>query len=342
MKTQILFALGMLCLISVCTAQNTFPTNGNVGIGLTNPTDKFQIEGNQFSIRNATTNNGIIFNVKAFANPAILPTNGIGTMDKSLLLAPYGGNVGIGLYNPTSKLDVFGNITSFNAAFGQTNSNTSKKNYANFSSNNHGTVLMSSNLFFSDNDDQQIANTHPSMAGASIVIPGNGQNHQGGILFYTNTPGSVTEGQAFTGSLSMVIKANGDVDIGTGMPREKFSVNGKIRTQEIKVEAMNWHDYVFENDYKIGTLEELESYLKANKHLPDMPSAKDIETNGLELGEVVKMQQKKIEELTLHLIEKDRQVHNDASLIKNQQMQIDELRKGYLGINQYLFKKDKK
>ncbi|MFC1226714.1 hypothetical protein ACFE6N_23120 [Pedobacter sp. BG31] len=323
MKSHILFTLGMLCLTSVCTAQNTFPANGNVGIGLTDPTDKFQIEGNQFSIRNATTNNGIIFNVNAFGHPAILPTNGIGTMDKSLLLAPYGGNIGIGLNNPTSKLDVFGNITSFNAAFGQTNSNTSTKNYANFSSNNHGTVLMSSNLFFSDNDDLKIANTHPSMSGASVVIPGNGQNHQGGILFYTNTPGPVTEGQAFTGMLSMTIKANGDVGIGTGMPREKLSVNGNIRAREIKVEATNWPDYVFEKGYKVGTLEELESYIKANKHLPDMPTAKDIEANGLELGEVVKMQQKKIEELTLHLIEKDKQINNQNTKVKDLESRLD-------------------
>ncbi|MDQ0638319.1 putative coiled-coil protein SlyX [Pedobacter sp. W3I1] len=221
---------------------------------------------------------------------------------------PATGNVGIGISNPTSKLDVLGNIKSFNAAFGQTNINTSTKNFANFSSNNHGTVLMSSNLFFSNNDDLKIANTHASMSGASIVIPGNGQHHQGGIVFYTNIPGSVTEGQAFTGSLSMAIKANGDVGIGTTTPREKLSVNGKIRAKEIKVETANWPDYVFEEGYNIGTLKGLESYIKANKHLPDMPTAKEIETNGLELGTMVNVQQKKIEELTLHLIEKDKQI----------------------------------
>lgn len=221
---------------------------------------------------------------------------------------PATGNVGIGISNPTSKLDVLGNIKSFNAAFGQTNINTSTKNYANFSSNNHGTVLMSSNLFFSDNDDQKVANTHGSMSGASIVIPGNGQHHQGGIVFYTNIPGSVTEGQAFTGSLSMAIKANGDVGIGTAMPREKLSVNGNIRAKEIKVESTNWPDYVFEEGYNIGTLKGLESYIKTNKHLPDMPSAKEVAANGIELGEMNKKLLKKIEELTLHLIEKDKKI----------------------------------
>lgn len=292
------------------SAQSVFPTNGaNVGIGTTNPTDKLQIEGNQFSIRNSTTNNGIIFNVNAFGHPAILPTNGIGTMDKSLLLAPYGGNVGIGLTNPTSKLDVFGNIKSFNAAFGQINSNTSTKNWANFSSNNHGSVLMSSNLFFSDNDDQKIANTHSTMSGASIVIPGNFQNHQGGIVFYTNTPGSVTEGQAFTGSLSMVIKANGDIGIGTATPREKLSVNGNIRAREIKVDATNWPDYVFATDYHPLSPDELERYISANKHLPGLPSAKEAEENGVELGKMNKKLLEKIEELTLYMIGQQKEIN---------------------------------
>ncbi|MDQ0638310.1 hypothetical protein QF042_001875 [Pedobacter sp. W3I1] len=88
----------------------------------------------------------------------------------------------------------------------------------------------------------------------------------------------------------------------------KLSVNGKMRTKEVRVDALNWPDYVFDDAYPIGTLKELESYITANKHLPDMPTAKEIEANGLELGEMVKMQQKKIEELTLHLISLDKKV----------------------------------
>jgi len=231
-----------------------------------------------------------------------------------------GENVGIGTTNPTSKLDVLGNIKSFNAAFGQTNMNTSTKNYANFSSNNHGSVLMSSNLFFSENDDQKIANTHSTMSGASIVIPGNSQNHQGGIVFYTNTPGPVTEGQVFTGSLSMLIKANGDIGIGTSTPREKLSVNGNIRAREIKVEARDWPDYVFADGYNVETLEGLESYIKLNKHLPEIPSAKEAQANGVALGEMNKLLLKKIEELTLYVIELKKE-----SIM--QQKQLDQLKK---------------
>ncbi|CAH0277686.1 MULTISPECIES: ELKS/Rab6-interacting/CAST family protein [unclassified Pedobacter] len=102
--------------------------------------------------------------------------------------------------------------------------------------------------------------------------------------------------------------SSGNVGIGILNPNEKLAVNGTIRAREVKVETTNWPDYVFEEGYNIGTLKGLESYIKTNKHLPDMPTAKEIEANGLELGKVLNIQQKKIEELTLHLIEKDKQI----------------------------------
>ena len=104
------------------------------------------------------------------------------------------------------------------------------------------------------------------------------------------------------------LTAMGNVGIGTTTPREKLSVNGNIRAKEIKVEATNWPDYVFADGYNVGTLKGLESYIKTNKHLPGMPSAKEVETNGLAVSKMFKLQQKKIEELTLHLIEKDKQL----------------------------------
>jgi len=109
----------------------------------------------------------------------------------------------------------------------------------------------------------------------------------------------------------------GNIGLGTLNPTEKLSVNGKIRAREIKVQATDWPDYVFEEGYKVGTLKELETYIKANKHLPGMPSAKDVEANGIAVSEMLKLQQQKIEELTLHLIEKDKKI--DA-LIKRMEL----------------------
>lgn len=110
----------------------------------------------------------------------------------------------------------------------------------------------------------------------------------------------------------MRIDADGNVGIGTASPKEKLSVNGNIRAREIKVETSNWPDYVFEDNYVLKPLAEVASYIKINKRLPELPAANEVETEGLELGRINKLLVKKIEELTLYLIEKDTQLkdHN--------------------------------
>ncbi|MDQ0638308.1 hypothetical protein QF042_001873 [Pedobacter sp. W3I1] len=129
------------------------------------------------------------------------------------------------------------------------------------------------------------------------------------------------------------LTAMGNVGIGTATPREKLSVNGNIRAREVKVEATNWPDYVFEEGYNIGTLKGLESYIKTNKRLPEMPSAAGVETNGLAVSEMFKLQQKKIEELTLHLIEKDKQLtaqDGEVTKLKAKLIQQDKILKEIL------------
>lgn len=108
----------------------------------------------------------------------------------------------------------------------------------------------------------------------------------------------------------MTLTTTGNVGIGITNPAEKLSVNGTIRAKEIKVEISGWPDYVFEETYKLKTLGELENFIKKNKHLPNIPSAKTIESAGLSLGEMNKMLLEKIEELTLHLISKEKEIEN--------------------------------
>ena len=116
------------------------------------------------------------------------------------------------------------------------------------------------------------------------------------------------------------ILTNGNIGIGTITPREKLSVNGNIRAREIKVEATNWPDYVFADGYNVGKLEELQSYIKVNKHLPEIPAAKEAQANGVALGEMNKLLLKKIEELTLYVIALKKE-----SIM--QQKQLDQLKK---------------
>lgn len=112
------------------------------------------------------------------------------------------------------------------------------------------------------------------------------------------------------------LKFNGKVGIGYGfgnyptttgtadVSSYNLFVNGGILTEEVRVTLQStWADYVFKEGYKLPSLEEVEKHIQEKGHLINVPSAEEIETNGIELGEMTKIQQEKIEELTLYLIE---------------------------------------
>jgi hypothetical protein len=80
-------------------------------------------------------------------------------------------------------------------------------------------------------------------------------------------------------------------------------VNGTIRSKEVIVETAAWPDYVFQPRYKLKSIDDVKIFIDKNGHLPNIPSAKEIETNGLPLGELQKKMMEKIEELTLYIIE---------------------------------------
>jgi len=109
---------------------------------------------------------------------------------------------------------------------------------------------------------------------------------------------------------------NGSVLIGNASalpaPGYSLSVTGKMACEEIKVElATGWPDYVFEEDHKMLSLEELEQSILKNKHLPNLPSATEISLNkGFELGALNKKLLEKIEELTLYLIDANKKINN--------------------------------
>lgn len=107
--------------------------------------------------------------------------------------------------------------------------------------------------------------------------------------------------------ISNLYYMDGNVGIGTDTPKEKLSVNGNIRAHQIKVETTNWPDYVFEDDYKLSSLEDTEKFIQANGHLPQVPKAETVEKEGYSLNEMDKILLKKIEELTLHLIRLDKE-----------------------------------
>jgi hypothetical protein len=98
----------------------------------------------------------------------------------------------------------------------------------------------------------------------------------------------------------------------------KLGVNGTISATEVVVAAYaNWPDFVFNADYKLNTLSEIETFVKANKHLPGVPSATEVEKEGVSLGEMNKVLLQKVEELTLHLIELEKKINQLENNTKN-------------------------
>ncbi len=99
----------------------------------------------------------------------------------------------------------------------------------------------------------------------------------------------------------------GNVGVGVFPSLYKLEVNGTMRAKEVIVET-GWADYVFEKNYKLKTIDEMEEFIHENKHLPNIPSAKDIESKGLKIGETNKAMMEKIEELALYIIQLNKKI----------------------------------
>lgn len=99
----------------------------------------------------------------------------------------------------------------------------------------------------------------------------------------------------------------GNVGIGTDNPTYKLSVLGNIRCTEAVVET-GWADFVFDEEYRLASLDEVEKFIQANNHLPNIPPASEIQKNGLRLGEIQTKMMAKIEELTLYIIQQQKEL----------------------------------
>jgi hypothetical protein len=112
------------------------------------------------------------------------------------------------------------------------------------------------------------------------------------------------------GQDKMAITQDGKLGIGTISPDAKLTVKGNIHAEEVKVDlTVPGPDYVFEAQYNLPSLQEVENYIQQNKHLPEVPSAKEMEQNGINLSEMNMLLLKKVEELTLYVIELKKEVN---------------------------------
>ena len=151
----------------------------------------------------------------------------------------------------------------------------------------------------------------------------------GTLFFNTSQTSGAPDAVAFMNGSSVIIDSNGYMGIGTTVPKAKLhvnssmvigasttlpatgyllSVNGKIISEEVRVQLdADWPDYVFENTYRLKPLSEVERFIANHKHLPDIPSAKEVAKDGILLGDMQKKMMEKMEELTLYVIQLDKE-----------------------------------
>lgn len=195
-----------------------------------------------------------------------------------------GTNVGIGTTMPKALLQVNG---TFLSAGGEANVDGTNPGYSQGQLN-----------FLANSGYMLIGWNRSAGAGEASFISNQGPGWGGGFAFYNHANSNVE-------TQLMYIRADGTVGIGTDDTKGyKLAVNGSIIGTQVVVKSYgNWPDYVFKPAYRLPSLSSIASYTARNQHLPDMPSATVVEKEGLNLGEMNRLLVKKVEELTLYLID---------------------------------------
>jgi len=371
-------------------------SNGNVGIGTSNPSTKAFVYGtltvdpsalasNSYSegIRIGSANNGY-----SIVNFGVNPANPTGTQANQWWIGKNGadngfeiwgnspgdvfhilpsGNVGIGTSTPDSLLTVQGIVhvggssaalvLDFGGAVAAKDATGNNRNliagwsdgnlYVGPTSGFADTYLRAGtgNIRFSlagtekltllSNGALGIGTTTPtatrlhiydtsaSETGQWIADINGGYNNglrvRGGNIYRTDSVFYAGDKDGLGQGLTVL--SNNSVGIGTTNPTHLLTVNGAVRAKEVIVDT-GWSDYVLDEHYKLAPLSEVESHIKAEKHLPGIPSAKDVAEHGISLGEMQAKLLAKIEELTLHQIEQEKRLAIQSEQISTQASQL--------------------
>lgn len=263
----------------------TLSDNGNIGIGTTFPTAKLQVIGN-ISVQGHGH-----FEANTDFGGAIALTNSSKTGS--------GAANQWQIYNMTGP---YGNGLNFWAYGNNGYNNGSKVTFLDNGNVGIGTATPTANLEISKLNSNLLFDVNTDNL-CKIVSKGWNANidiH----TFQINGTENVNQ---------LILNTNGKVGIGTQNPDEMLTVNGTVHATKVRVTATVPADYVFQkyytgkselkSDYTMPTLAEIESFTKKNNHLPNIPSAKEMQTNGVDLGEMNNLLLQKVEELTLYAIE---------------------------------------
>ncbi len=295
MKTLLLSMIALLFVAKVnsqslfipggTTGISTSSTAGNVGVGLANPASKLHLKGGAFTVEHT----GLLGKFVSSTSSAYLSLDPAGTrstffghttdetdytyIDNNFqagveFALTKFGFLGLGTTTPEKKLHIV----------------TPQNGIAVFESTN-------TNAFIS------LENGSGGTGGIGRVTDPVDGNY---MWITSNTSGATSFQPEF-------IIRGGNIGMGTFNPSHKLSVNGTIRAKEIIVNT-GWADYVFADSYRLKPLAEVERFIQTHNHLPGVPSANQVQAEGIGMGEASTLLLEKVEELTLYLIELDKKV----------------------------------
>ncbi|WP_348736886.1 hypothetical protein [Tenacibaculum sp. 190524A02b] len=321
-------------------ANDLFYTDGHVGIGTDDPETKLEVVGKvtaRSEFRSKSINPAILLDETDVTDKNWhLQANGgdfkiyevndaRNKWSQKMVIKPTSGNVGIGTgsYSPESNLQIGHSTTNGLIMLG------GGKGYSSIgSTRSDGGLVLGKNIYsrYLDATDNLIARVgkESSYGFAGIKI---GQN---GLIDFFGKKGKVYPDKIAnsTENIKMRINTDGRIGIGTiNTGKHRLAVEGSIGAREIKVEAFpNWSDFVFEEEYKLPTLKEVENHISKKGHLKDIPSAKEVKENGFFLGEMDAKLLQKIEELTLYTINQEKQLQSQNNKIKQLEKENTQLK----------------
>jgi len=314
MKKQFIIVSALLS-VGLGYSQNVFPTASgtNVGIGTTTPSERLEVIGNVKATTGIFTKSpGNGANYSGDYRLRAIESN---VLSAGTLLDPDWNYRTFQFWDfPQSDLDPTPLITL----------NLEDRNYKSrftflAAADSYSQFLLrdksQQDLFRIVEDGSDRVFLELAKTNSKVIIGGTAEDTNGiGHKLYVKAGSARIEGNILT---------DANVGIGTnifidGTDNYRLSVNGAVRAHRVKVYT-TWADFVFDDNYKLPTLKEVENHIKKNGHLKDIPSAKQVEENGIELGEMNKLLLQKVEELTLYLIEMDKEIKGLKQELKSKE-----------------------